>query len=408
MNPDSELASIQDRIQAFQKKACAADQVVIALGCSDSRVRFPDEYVLVHDADGNEIRVLFIMLPTIGGGSPSRSRMKRVLSDLISWGVNREKIRILVTQHGSTTEVTQRVGHHGCEYEPRQLVSCGLRNFFAQYAEQLSHIHTLLNAWGDRYKQTLNNPSHVLDSVKLPELERACPEAYKKICEVALQASSAEYSLPKRLVLRAAYRNTTFDIEENGESVRAKVSEILRETEFSDIFSTCLVGLADYDHNKKRVLFAHPYSSLGWKESIVEFTTLPERTVEFQDPTAIAITFSRVLLPIPDSVLYPSLCTIPDNTFRASVSTPSEEILLCAFSEASYAVLHHLGGHDANFKQLSDLLITCDTPEHMAIVQNIHANAEYIQDFKKMFDAFLPNGFTLIDAATKNSLNIPS
>lgn len=54
MPATNDLDQIYSRISDFQKKACQADEVVIALGCSDSRVRFPTDFVTVHNKEKKE------------------------------------------------------------------------------------------------------------------------------------------------------------------------------------------------------------------------------------------------------------------------------------------------------------------------------------------------------------------
>lgn len=392
MNLNEQLLGVDNRIKQFQKSANEADQVVLTLGCSDSRVRLPENLVILHDKNGKEISVLFIMLPTIGGGVPSRSRLYRTVSDIISWGVKSEKIRILVTQHGDTLEIQERIGRYGLSQEPKQLLSCGLRKFFAQYANELSYIRTVLAAWSDRYKQESNDRNKVLDIVPLELLSESCPEAYQEISKLSKKTGR----VPRRLLIRAAYRNATFDIEENGEAVRSKIAEYLREEEFREIFSSCTVGLADYDHNLKVLHFAHPYTSLNWNERVVEFKDIAQRTVPYQDPEFVTVTFSRNLLPIPDTVLYPESTYLNDKnhrlqidaTFRSAISTPKPEALLCGIAEASYAVLHNLGGHDSNFKRLSEVAIICDSDNYFEIAQEITKHPEFISDFLPFMQEF--------------------
>lgn len=397
MPATNDLDQIYSRISDFQKKACQADEVVIALGCSDSRVRFPTDFVTVHNKEKKECKVLFIMIPTIGGGAPSRTRLKRVIDDIVAWGVAASKIKILVTQHGNTQEISQRIGHYGFSTEPTQLVSCGLRKFFAQYAQELSYLHTLLLQWSDRHRQNMSQQHFIPDGISLRVLENECPEAYDLISQISPHSTDSQYKLPRRLIFRAAYRNANFDIEENGETVRSRVAEYLREPEFANVFATCTVGLADYDHNQKSLHFIHSYSSLEWQEKVIELPQLPHRSVSFQDPQAAVITFGKELLPIPDAVLFPQVCSEPDNTFRATVSTPSAEIFLCAMAEISYAVLHRVLRHDDNFKSLSELRIISDTKPHIKIVENIMYNQEFVEDFLPLFSAFSPTGATLID-----------
>ncbi len=391
-----DLNSIFSRIEQYKQLVCTADEVVITLGCSDSRVRFPLELVPVHRRDGTTLNVAFIFLSTIGGGTPSRSRLRKVCTDIMNWGVNKERLKILVTQHGDTSEIVAQKGHLGFSKEAPKLVSCGLRAFFATYADQLTQLHILITAWADRVKQQTNQPSFLADGVSFDQLEADCPEIVRIIDAVSNQASSGEFVLPRRLILRAAYRTTTFDIEENGEAVRSRIAEFLREAEFGDIFTTCTVGLADYDHNKKCLHFGQSYTTLGWAEQELCLPGVPERTVAYQDPLSIAYTFSKTLLPVPDAVLLPSLCTTPDATFRVATSTPTPEIFFCGLAEASYALLHHVAGHDDNFRHLAHMYIFCDDPQYYAVVQESLNHAEYKRDFSRLMHAALPQGSTII------------
>lgn len=92
--------------------------------------------------------------------------------------------------------------------------------------------------------------------------------------------------MPRRLLIRAAYRNGSFDIHGNELESMDKVAEYIADEENKDIFQTCAVGAAYYDHQLKKLHFALPYADIGFKIpplhspiSLLETTVFRTRTM---------------------------------------------------------------------------------------------------------------------------------
>ena len=77
-----DLKEMSARIEAYKERARQADRVVITIVCCDSRVVLPEELVTVQKEDDTTEQVLFITLPTIGSGAPSRSRLRGIQAEL--------------------------------------------------------------------------------------------------------------------------------------------------------------------------------------------------------------------------------------------------------------------------------------------------------------------------------------
>ncbi len=384
----SDISSLPERVRQYRKNAREADEVVITITCCDSRVVLPTDLVVLKDAsypDG-EKRVLFVALPTIGSGAPSKSRLRGVFAQLEKWGVPDENIRILVTQHGDTEEVARSLaGKRSPDH-----ITCGLRKVFSTLAEELTHIRSQLILWVEPHRQQLQNKRFAPDRVALKYLYDECPEIMRLIDDLHQKTQ-----LPHRLIVRICWRNSDFDLEGNEASVVQRLYVHLGSEEFAHLYPTCRVSVADYDHQQKRLLASSDHAKLSDDASIQ--LDLQPRTDSHQDPEYVIISFGTQCVPLPPEVLLPSLCdgttSAPaDNAFTTVGSTPDVNIFFCALAEAWYAVHHHVVPHadDPNFQSLKQVVIVCDSDQHEAVIREMLSSTEYNEDFNETFSFMGP------------------
>jgi hypothetical protein len=398
-----DLKELPKRIEAYKELARQADRVVITLACSDSRVVVPQGLVEVK-TKGEEVndqaitrteKVLFVRVPTIGGGAPSRKRLRGVLRAVMEWGVDSAKVNILVTQHGDTKEVKAAKNKSAHKNEDHVEhgetgVTCGLRKFLSQHGQELRIISDRLSAWSDDYKRRTLNPQNAPDRLALPLLEEECPDIMSLVKRL-----SQKVSLPQRLIIRAAYRNRNFGMVENGEEVRRTIGEFVRDPEYKDLYETCLVGTAHYDHQQKSLIFLNPYANLGFADETITFEDLPRRTDTYQDPENVIISLGDQSISLHKGEILPSFVgkgtddVLPpaDNAFRACSSRATVPTLLAAFAEGAYAVVHYAHPHegDLNFRNLKRVIVLCDTDEFEQVLRKAVKDPEFIDEYLPMF-----------------------
>lgn len=374
-----DIGGISPRIDRYIHELIAADHVVITLACSDSRVVFPSTPVVVTMKNGADQRVMFVGIPTIGGGSPSRSRLRGIIKTLKAWGVTKDRIGILVTQHGDTSEINAALaktsGH----------ISCGLRTFFNQYKNELEDIRELLIAWSRQYKRTVNDPRAAPDRLPLEVITQQCPEVMKLVTTL-----HAKTNMPRRLLIRAAYRNGSFDIHSNELEIMDKVAQYIADEENEDIFPTCAIGAAYYDHQLKKLHFALPYADIGFKDKTLSFTNLPPRHDSIQNPENVIVSLGEEVICIHKAVILPHVVGDlhqPDNVFRSCASIPTVPTVLCALSEAYYAVVHKVHPHpgNGNFVTLKRIIALCDSQTHVDTLQKALLSEEFKTDYRDTF-----------------------
>lgn len=395
----NELLGMKERLRSFEVLACQADLVVLTIVCCDSRVVLPDTLQTIQTAEGTK-QVLFIPIPTIGSGAPSRSRLRGVLSQIRSWGVDPEKIRLLVTQHGDTQEVEGEHDH----------ITCGLRKFFDTNKKELKRLRRQLIPWSVAYKRTHQDRSLAPDRLSLEILRREAP-AIMNLVDRLYEASGKDSAtrIPRRLLIRSAYRNSDFDLEENEIGVFERLQEYLQDPEYSDITGTCQIGIAKYDHQKKQLLMHNADANLAFPP-VIEFPELTARTDSHQDPDYVVISFGAETIPHPISTILPEHCgtQIPDNAFRTVASIPTVPTLLCAMAEGAYAILHHNHPHDKNFVNLKKLLILCDNDAYVQVVQEMMRDPEFREEYLPMLKTLQPDGIPVINLKLGSKMQIES
>ncbi len=375
---EHDLKNMRTRIEQYKQLALTADMVVISLVCSDSRVVLPPELVNIKMENGSISKTLFMGVPTIGGGYPSQSRLRGVIRILEEWGVDKKKLRILATQHGSTKEIKNALKKNEADGEHK--VTCGLRQFFEKYQVELADIRGRLIPWARRLKQERNDKKVAPDRLALEEIEQLYPELMAQVNELHQKSG-----MPRRLILRAAYRNSSFDIEQNELLVAEKVGEYLQHDEYQDIYPTCLVAAAMFDHQQKNIQLLHKHAGLGTKDKVIELG-LPAREDSIQSPQFVIISFGAEAICLHNSTLFPDMVAHrADNAFRACASIPSVPTVMCAFSEAFYAVIHKVHPHDKNFADLERIVIVCDNDEYLRVVQEAIQGQEFQTEFKEIF-----------------------
>ncbi|PJE64035.1 hypothetical protein COU89_00040 [Candidatus Roizmanbacteria bacterium CG10_big_fil_rev_8_21_14_0_10_45_7] len=384
-----DIEGISKRINEYIHELRTADMVVITLACSDSRVVLPSNQVLVPMKNGVQKRVMFVGIPTIGGGSPSRSRLRGIIKTLKAWGIAKDHINILVTQHGDTSEISATLaktsGH----------ISCGLRTFFNHHKGDLEGIRELLIAWSRQYKRKVDDARAAPDRLPLETIAHECPEVMKLI-----NTLHDNTGMPRRLLLRAAYRNGSFDIHGNELEIMDKVAEYIADEENKDIFPTCAIGAAYYDHQLKKLHFALPYADIGFKDKTLTFANLPPRHDSIQNPQNVIVSLGEEVICIHKAVILPHIVggpRQPDNVFRSCASIPTVPTILCALSEAYYAVAHKVHPHpgNGNFSALKRIIALCDTQTHVRVLQEALLSDEFKTDYRDIF-LKLNNGVVIV------------
>lgn len=396
-----DLVEVKKRIAAFKERARQADRVVITIICCDSRVVFPENLVEIPTATDKTEKVLFIPVPTIGSGAPSRSRMRGILHEVIAhWGVAAEKVSILVTQHGDTHEVS--VQHD----ETDHAISCGLRKVLLQNSEALNELGSKLLAWSYRYKAEHRDVTLAPDRLPLEVIRTEAPAVMALVDTIHETSGPEGARLPRRLIIRAAYRNHHSNLVLNEESVVAKIYEyLLADIEKPD-FVHHAVGYAAYNHQSKELLLENQEARFTWPEHV----SLPEvapRTDTIQSPQYCLISFGTQTIPITVRQLLPQLCGVgsekyqppADNAFRTVASIPTVPTLLCALAESMYAVLHRLHPHhgDKNFADLQKVVILCDSSEYVEVVKQLMQNPEFQDEYLPALGALQPEGLLVVN-----------
>lgn len=397
-----DLEHINKRIEDFREKARQADRVVITIICCDSRVVLPEELVTIQTNHGIET-VLFIPVPTIGSGAPSRSRLRSIYQQLTeTWHVNPLKIAFLSTQHGDSREIAE---HQDGVIDDTH-ISCGLRKFFKQEMRALASLRQLLIAWSYRYKAEQGDKTLAPDRMPLQMLRIQVPHIMAEVDRLHEATGHLGQRIPRRLLIRAAYRNNHSDLELNEFNVFERILSYLQDDEYATDRVGFQVGHASYDHQTKSLHFPNSEADLGW-ESAVQLPDLPPRVNRFQDPEYCLISFGHQSIPLAVSQLFPSLCgkgskqLVPpaDNAFRTVASIPSVPTLLCAMAESAYAILHRVHPHegDPNFRHLKKLLIVCDNSMYLEVIRQMMHDSEFIEEYSPMIRSLQPEGIHVVN-----------
>ena len=389
----SEIDGVHNRISEYKNEVLDADIVVIALGCSDSRVVVPQIQRKTEMCDDSIKKVMYISVPTIGGGLPSRSRLRGVINTLLKWGVEGKKLRILVIPHGSTEEI-HLSKHLDTDTTDADIeTTCGLRTALKKYEPEFLAIRKVLLPWTLRLKQEENDKTLAPDRMTLEELEAKCPQVMKLVLELHEKSG-----LPRRFIIRTAYRNADFRITANEMAVFTAVCGYLTD-EYPELFATCLVAMAKYDHNRKELDFDIPETDLGMKDKVISLG-LPTRHDTVQKPNDVIISFGHEAICLHNGALLPSEADSmvkPDNAFRCCASILTVPTALVAFVEGFYAVDHFVHPHhgDENFSTLQKVIIVCDTQAHVDVIKAAVRSREFLEDCQPVY-AQLNHGIMLV------------
>jgi len=381
---EGDLLGAAQRIREFQNEVASADTTVLAFGCSDARVQWPKGPVKVLMENGEEKSIMFVGVSIIGSGLASRRRFYQTVHVLQDWGA--KDLMVLATQHGDSDEIAH-AKNHTSDSDVR--LTCGLRNFMGTYKKELTEIRSLLMPWNDEYKRKTGDITKAPDRMELSKLTQECPDIMELIRSLSEKTGPEGYRIPQRLILRAAYRNSNFDIEENGEMVRKGLAEYLRHPDHKEIYRHCRVGLADYDHKKKTLSFLQPYATLGFADHEIVLPGVTPRTDAVQLPHHAIISFGQESIPIHNGVILPHIAgdqAQADNVFSANASIPTYQTLLCAVSETMYAVMHKVRPHhgDTNFSTLKDVVIICENNRYTSVVDEMVQTEEFSREFRPM------------------------
>lgn len=399
-----DLTEMHTRIDAYKERARQADRVVITIVCCDSRVALPEGLVTIKKQDGTTEKVLFITLPTIGSGAPSSSRLRgiqRVIEQ--DWGVKPEKLSFLVTQHGDSHEVAAQ------HDESDHAITCGLRKVLLQNSAALGKLSRRLADWTYGYKMRNRDMTLAPDRLSLEVLRQEAPKIMELVDAIYESSGPVGSRLPRRLIIRAAYRNSHSNMALNEGKVVAKVHEYLLNTLTQSardgVAPLYPVAHAAYNHQTKSIEFSDPDNSFGW-EARVALPDLPQRSDSIQSPEYCIISFGTQTIPLAVRELLPHLCGAgsekyappADNAFRAVASIPTEATFLCALGESMYAVLHrvHPHGGDQNFADLKKVVIVCDNDDYGAVVKRLMQYPEFVEEYLPALQHLQPEGLVMV------------
>lgn len=403
-----DLPEMKTRIAEYKERARMADRVVITIICCDSRVVLPEKLVSVPKKNGGTEQVLFITIPTIGSGAPSKSRLRGILQQLEeNWGVAPEKISFLVTQHGDSHEVAAQ------HDEADHAITCGLRKVLLQNSAEMTQLSNWLAAWTYQYKMINHDPTLAPDRLDLAVLRAQAPEIMQLVDAIHEGSGPAGARLPRRLIIRVAYRNHHSNMALNEASVVAKVQEFVLshtqrhvEPEEAEQQPTYPIGYAAYNHQTKELLFENPYGCFGWEDTVA-LPDLPPRRDSIQSPEYCVISFGAQTIPLAVRELLPHLCGtgsetyVPpaDNAFRTVASRPTEATFLCALAEAMYAILHKVHPHhgDKNFADLKKIVVVCDTDEYVKVLKDLMQYPEFVEEYLPALQALQPEGLVVVN-----------
>ncbi len=405
-----DLENIPAAMAEQKRQAREADFAVVTIACCDSRQALPENLVTTNISirQGEEPtakKVLFVTITTIGGGAPSRSRLREVVKQLQNeWGVDPHKIKILVTQHGDDEE-TQHALEVG-ESDPKH-ITCGLRKFFHQHETELSHIGAALHMLANQIKINTEVTTWAPDRVELDELRKLCNLNTNPIIkylfyfiEEYFATQEAGTRLPLRLMIRAAYRNGNPGIQHNLHFAEDAVSKTVIE-QLPELMGqgASVVDTMFFDHKKKALV---PVNGTIFTETCN--TGLPERHDSHQDPQYVSISFGVKAIPYSVRALFPHLFgsaegTPIDNAFRTVASIPTVPTLLCALSEAMYAVIHKVHPHDGdkNFRSLQRVVLICQDTGHVNVVKEMMKHTEFRTEYEPLLRQLNPDGLDVVN-----------
>jgi hypothetical protein len=396
---EQDASRFEERLHEFDQRIVNPEVLVCLVSkCPDARVVLPEEVLTITTNTGQKL-IQMIAVPTIGSGSPNRTRLETMIKSLSDKGVRVENIRIVVTQHGDSDEIDS-ADHPNHVHD----ITCGLRSMLHQITKTVpdfEHTAYRFREWVLSMKQKLDDPSWAPDHVPLADLRRTSPVLMGEITSIA-----GQLHLPVRLLMRAIWRNTDESISRNEQSVLEKVYEKVRSMT-DPRWRQIPISSALYDHMTKTMYFSHSNVEgdllSGITLTLPEIANfIPERQDPSQDPDYVITRFGWKLLDYPLETLFPNLVhgtTISDhekqewssdNVFETVASSLSLPTLFCAVGEAYYAISHRFpwdGGqpHGTNFRKLKRYYLVCQDAEYFELAKIMTQTDEYKSDFAQVF-----------------------
>lgn len=387
------LAQLQAEAQGSRQRAKAFFQLIretgqlhIVLGCDDGRVGVPSTPVDIVMPDGSKRATMMLYLPKIGAGRPD----KELLAELVAYvcrraELSKDNVWILVTQHGSTSEITQTLAG-----EPVSKVTCGLRGVLQAVKSQFLPQYTqflLKSARIDAhsYEEILQVKKHGRNELKQDA------QALLDILDT-LSTSLGGNAVPHRLLVAALLHNYSPDIVMNARRTMTQVRAM-------QIVDRAHVQLYFFDHDRTCLVDEEMQivSQLG-------LSSEHRQDMTFQNPKVACISFGAKAAAIPDSAVFHQ--TIPmrqvDIGFN-SVAAQSVNDLLDSFAEVWYAASHHNAvvkagrKEDAStsFADLELVIIKCSDQDYvdtaLEALRAIEFKCDFQTEFEKLGKVFLCN-----------------
>ena len=136
-----EFSGVNARVNNFYADLRKAHEVIILMGCDDSREDVPVRLVEIPD---RKLKVGFLFVPVLGGGVPDGAVLRAVHQKFRDEQIPADKISFMTTQHGNTQEV-----QHALEEPPDTgtKITCGARKARAEGTAALpSELAELISA----------------------------------------------------------------------------------------------------------------------------------------------------------------------------------------------------------------------------------------------------------------------
>lgn len=342
----AELRSVGERMQMYEVQLTGSERVVIVVGCDDSRVGVPIEVI-----DGTS----YIYLPVIGGGIPEKEMLDAVLTQLKTLKITpRNKVQILLTQHGSTEEIKlvfAKDAEEACRH-----ITCGLRAVVEQNRDEFQKLRHALTS----YLRTQN----VADFLRAATL---------------LDQISKSTGVPRRLLLRAVHNNKSSYMQANLRAVLEAVESM------SLGVKAILTGY--YDHELKRIELTGRFTSHSGN---IQLPLEPWQNT-FQDPSVITISFGPRAAVVHNGVILPdTIGSEPGKSFNAVASSTTDQ-LTNALAEAWYAANSATSGdHGQNFVSTNRCIILCDNQAFVETAKKVLGSEEFLTELGEAYQKVGP------------------
>jgi len=361
---------LKQRIKERKEILLKADMVVIMVGCDDGRVDAPEELVVV-SIGGQDKKVAMIYLPQIGGGMPAEAHMKGVIEELVAIGVDREKIQVWLSQHGSTAEFD----------DESEKETCGARGVVGELEKNQGD-------WWSSLKKFISDNTFPSYSGFIQSSDLA---GYSELNNKLNELAEASH-VPPRLLFLLAKTMGSSEIRENANFVKNAVTSY-------PSMAGIPVHSVYFDQNQFVV------SPIDEVNANFESVTLPFESghdTYYQDPSTIVLLVGSEMVTLGAGVVLAKSVGGQgiDNDFTASalgeLDEELSESIFDALAQQMYAVVHHLeakkaqgahDGHHHSFEHLQSFRVLCSNQAQANIIQQVIDSDEFNEYYSSSLQA---------------------